>query len=840
MFTPVPAVGDRLLPWCVLAVVEKGPGVTLAVGAGAPLPVLTIAPPAVAHVELPDLADSWAWAHGQLLQEAGAPPGDLDADPQRNLSRLVCPRRLKPETRYLACVVPAFAVGVARGLGLPVTATELLPAWDADVAGISLPVYHFWEFATAVEDDVESMARRLHGPEHLPPSLGRRDVYAAAGHPDLAAPALPAAARTVTMHGALRAVEAGAEAPQAPELTTRLAGIVNRRTGPELPAPLYGEWAAEQHTVPDAQGWLRELNTSVGARVAAGLGAEVVRRHQEDFVQAAWEQAGAADEANRLANRARLAAAVLDRLVTRHVTPRAADRLLQVTAPMHAATRVAPGLATIAVTLDGASVPGGATSAAYRRLASGRRQALRRAVRRAGLVRGPGVIALTAAPPSAAAVEPLATMPDGVTRLRTALVAGAAGPVALSPLGLPGSTTAAEVAKLAPVPPAVNLPTTARPFFPPTELAPVISQLTGRAAKPVPNAIPILRPPRASTDVVAVKTYNAALARMVKTVNAVPPQAAFATVDPAALGGRVSARIEPFGAVVKRVRAMVTGFGADAFDPFAGVKPFPMLPAATFGYLDALPGSWVLPEASGLEADTAILLRTNREFVTAFLAGLNHEMNRELLWRGYPTDQRGTPFQHFWDRVDGQVDITPVHRWNAADPLAAAGAPTAAIGEQVVLLLRGRLLRRYPDMVIYATKGTRSVSGTTIPPEGTPIFFARLAPDLNLAGFPLTPQQLAADEWWFVLEQQLAAPRFGFDSEAGPPAPATSWADERWSALHVAPGQHIRLRVEPFATGRRGGQLFGTTADTIATSMLQRPVRVALHRDRLLAPPGTG
>jgi hypothetical protein len=217
-------------------------------------------------------------------------------------------------------------------------------------------------------------------------------------------------------------------------------------------------------------------------------------------------------------------------------------------------------------------------------------------------------------------------------------------------------------------------------------------------------------------------------------------------------------------------------------------------------------------------------------------------MNRELLWRGYPTDERGTPFQHFWDRVDGQVDITPMHRWSAADPLAAAGAPALPIGEQVVLLLRGRLLRRYPDMVIYATKGTRTASGTTITPEGTPIFFARLSPDLNLAGFPLTPQQLAADEWWFVLEQQLAAPRFGFDSEAGgeDTTPATSWADERWSGLHVAPGQHIRVHVEPFATGRRGGQLFGTTADTIAKSMLQRPIRVALHRDRLLAPPGTG
>ena len=54
-------------------------------------------------------------------------------------------------------------------------------------------MYHWFEFATAVVDDIESMARRLHGPEHAPPALGRRRVHAGT----LAAtPPLPAAAAT--------------------------------------------------------------------------------------------------------------------------------------------------------------------------------------------------------------------------------------------------------------------------------------------------------------------------------------------------------------------------------------------------------------------------------------------------------------------------------------------------------------------------------------------------------------------------------------------------------------------------------------------------------------------
>ena len=31
------------------------------------------------------------------------------------------------------------------------------------------------------------------------------------------------------------------------------------------------------------------------------------------------------------------------------------------------------------------------------------------------------------------------------------------------------------------------------------------------------------------------------------------------------------------------------------------------------------------------------------------MVGLNYEMSRQLLWNGYPTDQRGSYFRQFWD-----------------------------------------------------------------------------------------------------------------------------------------------------------------------------------------------
>ena len=82
MFTPAAAGANRLRPWCVLVVVEQATGCQLVRRADAPLPCSRSTDPAVPGQELPDLRESWAWAHGQILEEARpleAP--DLDDDP---------------------------------------------------------------------------------------------------------------------------------------------------------------------------------------------------------------------------------------------------------------------------------------------------------------------------------------------------------------------------------------------------------------------------------------------------------------------------------------------------------------------------------------------------------------------------------------------------------------------------------------------------------------------------------------------------------------------------------------------------------------------------------------
>src|SRR5688500_7884343 len=122
----------RLRPWIVLVVVEAEHA-TVAMEPGRPLPTLKCR-----LEELPDLAESWAWAHAQVAVENQLSEGELrtllETLPDRNLSRLLSPRRLRERRRYIACLVPSFEAGRKAGLDLPLDAAdeqELRPAWAA-------------------------------------------------------------------------------------------------------------------------------------------------------------------------------------------------------------------------------------------------------------------------------------------------------------------------------------------------------------------------------------------------------------------------------------------------------------------------------------------------------------------------------------------------------------------------------------------------------------------------------------------------------------------------------------------------------------------------------------
>jgi hypothetical protein len=269
--------------------------------------------------------------------------------------------------------------------------------------------------------------------------------------------------------------------------------------------------------------------------------------------------------------------------------------------------------------------------------------------------------------------------------------------------------------------------------------------------------------------------------------------------------------------------------------------PGPSFPQPMYEFLRDLAPDLLLPGMAGIEPDSVTLLETNPPFIEAYMVGLNHELSRELLWREYPSDLRATGFHHFWGGPTGMPDM---HSWSAEAPLGS-NLDAGSDDQQLVLLIRGELLHRYPRTVIYASP---VLDPTTPGPEKRyPIFRAALGPDITCLGFNLTAEEVRGEEgdpgWFFVLEQPPGQPRFGLDAstETGrEPAALNSWNDVAWGDLAEDDGSLTALTHVPVA-GRLGGHRiggleWGLNSGHMAGITLQRPVRVLLRGRDLLTP----
>lgn len=442
---------DRLRPWLVLVVVERAKVAVPALRAGRPLPSISLTAAQVEH-QLPDLEESWLWAHSQAVspvltadQSAAARQlsAELRAQPASNVSRLICPRRLTPNTDYCACVVPATDGGRLRGLGQPFANTTLGPAWSRQQPNdVELPVYFSWTFSTGPVGDVETLARRIRTPAQFDGEqafldqlrhIGERPVYVDGDHLlfDGAVPGQTVFEGAMVSLGFTPTASNGVYADKLAAIlnsgATRLAADANATTTPRVPTlapPIYGEFPANRHTV-DANKigghWLDDLSLQPRYRLAAGWGAEIVRQNQDEFMQAAWAQLGDILAAERAFSLARLARDVLKRVELRHLAKLSPERVLAVMAPARARIALATGQSLYG-RMAGATLPQELFDGAMRRLASPRRATFKLARWRSRAAALPSLTAqfgvlvnqFANASSQLAAIDPNRFVPDGI------------------------------------------------------------------------------------------------------------------------------------------------------------------------------------------------------------------------------------------------------------------------------------------------------------------------------------------------------------------------------------------------------------------------------------------
>lgn len=801
LFTPATGTPTgRLRPWIVLVTVRRQRGVSITVDPASRRPVLSIESPASPRLELPDLAESWAWAHAQVVDpDTGAGLAELlRADSAQNLSRLVSPRRLQPDTSYVSCVVPAFEVGRLSGLGLPITPAddvELRPSWtgggDAP-SSIDLPVLYHWEFSTGDAGDFESLALRLN-PSPAPEGLGLRPLDVTGlgfDIPDLG---------TTSLGGALRPIDVTPRGPVRDRFADALRTVLDlpatRSDGgsvdPVVGPPVYGSRQAAQPSVAGAGRWLAMLNLDPRLRAAAGLGSMVVQDQQEYLMAAAWDQLGGAATATRELRQPVFGQAVLGRVHARLATLDA-DSLLTLAGPVLARVRMpatvgipAPARVgmTVANQLGSTGTPATLMSAAFRKAVRPRGPLARR------------VGGLGANPPPGPVPRPTLRFVDDVAN---------GGAVIFSrPVRADDMVTPA-----------------------------IIGDQFNRLIIPSQPDL-IQRGAALRTAFAELHTYYKRVADSAARTETRPPLVAATVRSPLLL------QLDPMRTVPPAVRPPATVPPAPTAAVALPVSAAAELPGPSFGRpmyepLRDLDPQYLLPGCDRVLPDTVVPLASDASFIEAYMTGLNHEMSRELLWREYPSDERGTPFRVFWQPAGpdrrSHDQLPPLHEWPPDSELGTHFM--AGTDGNLVVLVRGELFARYPGTIVYLTRSTKP--GETGSERVLPLFRGGIGADMTFIGFGVAATQLTVERWFVVFEQQPTEPRFGLDAATATGRPLNdidSWDDLSWGDVAdddegLEALVHLPLAGR-LAGHRAGGIEWDTNSGHMAAITLQRSFRIA-------------
>jgi hypothetical protein len=844
LFTPAAPNGDRLRPWLALIVLKSDEFTRPAVAPN-PLPVIQVEK----LTALQDLSESWNWAHVQVSGDA--PLADAVANaPGTVISRLLCPRRLDPDTAYSVFLVPAFENGRKRGLGQDVSGIATSdPAWTHDTeAPLQLPVYFEFEFNTSDAGDFESLVRRL-TPRVLPAEIGQRPMDVTQPAPHVASAGGPLGLQGV-LHSA-STVPTPWNDPDKTAFQTDAQTWINQPLAltddpanpapddPVIVPPIYGRWhAAVQSVDRTAAGWVNDLNLDPRNRVGAGLGTQIVQDERTQLMASAWQQVDGVRKANQMLAQAQLARAALQQLHRHQLQPAIPETLLNLTAPLHARLLASP--TTIRAAIRASRVPERMFSGTFRRVTRPRRRLGASPEQRTPLLTrvNTGELVFLPAPKPPDGLVSIEQVSSQLAPAWTQQFAQAWEwilPVAIlllllivilvgflvgwaAAIGLV-VVLAVAVAILWPVLQSILQKAAAAGQLQITSFTPqAVSQVPPRPGFQITPPGTALPSSGTGPDSAAAQAFRGATQDLFSYLQAAPvdpPQEP--QLDLAALKTTLLTRLDPVSTVPRRMQALIN-FSArlqwQLPDPLEPIMAAPEFPQPMYVPLRDESADYVLPGVELIPPDTLGLLVTNHAFIEAYMVGLNYEMARQLLWNDYPTDQRGSYFRQFWD-VSAYVpqqgvptdptqlqellkDIPPIHTWRPLTvPLGQHPNRTDVVLNNVVLLVRGELFKRYPNAIVYAGKAKRDSEGQRVldeTDERYPIFRGTLPTDITFLGFNLSVDDArggtpaSPEGFFFVFQEQPSEPRFGLEPNEDA-TPIAHWAELAWT--NFAPGAGV-------------------------------------------------
>ena len=1027
-YTPVPPAGKRLNPWIALVVLAEGEfeeGQNLL---DRPLPFFKLKSDAIrAFFPRPD--QLWAWAHVHfngdltaadstiLVENAGAVGTALDKlqnalNQNRDFaySRLMCPRKLRPNVSYHAFVIPAYESGRLAGVGsnaAAIAAAKLKVAWDGP--NLEFPYYYRWKFNTTTIGDFEYLVRLLK-PKVADSRVGRRvmDMTNPGGNLKWIEDPDRVLGGILRLGGALKVPKealtdeeivktekfdqwATKKYPTLHPFQTQIAGFLNladdynlmpadaananARNESDLPIdpnvdadpiitpPIYGRWhAMVERVYKDRDGaridngynWLNELNLDPRFRVPAHFGTRVVQDNQEDYMLAAWEQIGEVLKANRQIRYGQFSIAAGTALHAKHLAQAnsvTASKTMLLTAPLQ--QRVLYNGATVFHNVRQSVVPNVVLSAPMRRIVRPRGRLatqLQKQLPAGETVRLESIVTkistgeLLPAPPKimppglpsvdAVAVHlepgvpaflkdwlrrfswlPYAAFVIGMLILLLLLLFAASGLLLIVGLAAAAAMVSLGVLLMKWTKELKGADSLKSDNQTPQSIDEMARSSDFRLATLDENFTPALGGTTDNQNAVLFKDSLKDMYRLMLFAKAdMPKKQAPIPLELTAVSTHILDQIRPEKTVPAWTWQHV--FFPEwikqelADEGFVEAMGYPKINTAMYEALKKISDELFLPNIERIEHNSITLLETNQKFIESYMVGLNHEFARELLWREYPTDQRGSYFRQFWDvssvlkdpALDGKTeqekrepyyDIPKLHEWRRSSKLGSHDhrqKPGEAPKEEVVLVIRGELLKKYPTAVVYAHKAAWTIDDVTKKPdtsvarslhepeEGdkekpdievvrTPLYQAKVDPDIYFFGFDLTvteakgetePQNPTLENagWFFVIKERPGEPRFGLDIPVTDGSnQLVTWNDLDWSK--VVPGDEgvidvinlpgtLELKASTFTGPEGKGQKeqftddknvpwdAGIDAANLAYILYQVPMMVCVHAAEML------
>ncbi|MFN8308819.1 MAG: hypothetical protein U0T73_02550 [Chitinophagales bacterium] len=918
-------VAHRLKPWLYLAVLKETEFTRTTIP-GKPSASILIKKSAI-KVTFVDPAQTWAWAHVHMNDEIVNTAGNLseaqintvseklNTNPDSCISRLIGPRRLEKETAYFAFLIPAFEIGRLNGLGLTVApnADALQMAWNNNPSDdIEFPVYYEWFFRTGVGGDFEYLVRLLK-PVAADPQVGKRPI-------DIQQPGFGTSPitepKTALMEGALLAPVSESSSNnslpstadvirfhnEVQHLLNLQQDLINQNLSTKvITPPLYAKWHKEIDTIDFSNNnmpWINLVNKDPRQRATAGLGAEVVRQHQEEYMEEAWKQVGEVVAANKKIGLLELFIQLNTSFLTKNFSTQTATTFLQLTRQIHRKVKGSP--VTIANLLSKSKTTSAAASPAFRKMLRPRGVFMKKLDAKSEDLSKNILELLNEGMATAAGKKPEANrlisneaissqapklLPAVVWILKykwwllivllvfllaAFVISGFVLAITLTAAGIAG---AAIIQKYNRQQQNVELMEAALSDNAVSKTIVFTSSPKANFAVSAPGT-PNTTIISGNSDSPEAAKLRTALTEFTKIADT--PKISFIEAPKFEIENarkKLNAALAPEFSFQQRWKKIIKVNNA----PLEQIKPvmaYPDIKLAMYKPLSDLSSEYLIPNLKLIAQNSVTLLETNEPFIESYMLGLNQEFAGELLWREYPTDQRGSYFRQFWDPAlvsngalsaeelaDQQKDIKRIHEWLKRSEPGSHNNKTSSSEKQLVLCIRGELLKRYPNTIIYAQKARwqdgKNVlelddSGGEGPDDANirhPQFGANIDPDLSFIGFNLTMEEAmgnvkaetAAEKarlgnqhlgWFFVLREVPGEPRFGLDeSDNDHPPRATKWDDLSWQHLtNTAP---LDATTAPNAAVA-GTVQWGRNAADMATILYQKPVMVAIHARTML------